>query len=144
MAHQRKTIRDRVITVLTGLTTTGSNVFNSRVYPNEEAKLPLLNVFTISEAVELDSVKSTLRNLELVVEGFASANSNIENTLDTIATEVEEALGADTDLNGTCLNHNITNTEITLSNEGSKPLGVVRLTFSVIYRTTQANVEALI
>ena len=82
--------------------------------------------------------------MELVVEGFASANSNIENTLDNIATEVEEALGSDTDLNGTCLRHNITNTEITLNNEGSKPIGVVRLTFSVTYRTTQANVEALI
>ena len=144
MAHQRKTIRDRVITVLTGLSTTGSNVFNSRIYPNEESKLPLLNVFTLSETVELDSVKSTIREMELVVEGFASANSNIENTLDNIATEVEEALGSDTDLNGTCLSHNITNTEITLYNEGSKPIGVVRLTFSVTYRTTQANVEALI
>ena len=71
MAHQRKTIRDRVITVLTGLSTTGSNVFNSRVYPNEESKLPLLNVFTLSETVELDSVKSTIREMELVVEGFA-------------------------------------------------------------------------
>ena len=144
MAHQRKTIRDAVITSLTGLTTTGSRVFNSRVYPNEESKLPCLNVFTLSEAVELDSVKSTIRSLELVVEGFASANSNIENTLDTIATEVEEALGSDTSLSNTCQSHNITNTEITLSNEGSLPIGVVRLVFNVIYRTTQADVETQI
>ena len=144
MAHQRKTIRDAVITSLTGLSTTGSSVFNSRVYPNEESKLPCLNVFTLSEAVELDSVKSTIRSLELVVEGFASANSNIENTLDTIATEVEEALGSDTSLSNTCQSHNITNTEITLANEGSLPIGVVRLVFNVIYRTTQADVETQI
>ena len=144
MAHQRKTIRDAVITSLTGLSTTGSRVFNSRVYPNEESKLPCLNVFTLSEPVELDSVKSTIRSLELVVEGFASANSNIENTLDTIATEVEEALGSDTSLSNTCQSHNITNTEITLANEGSLPIGVVRLVFNVIYRTTQADVETQI
>ena len=144
MAHQRKTIRDAVITSLTGLSTTGSRVFNSRVYPNEESKLPCLNVFTLCEAVELDSVKSTIRSLELVVEGFASANSNIENTLDTIATEVEEALGSDTSLSNTCQSHNITNTEITLANEGSLPIGVVRLVFNVIYRTTQADVETQI
>ena len=144
MAHQRKTIRDAVITSLTGLSTTGSRVFNSRVYPNEESKLTCLNVFTLSEAVELDSVKSTIRSLELVVEGFASANSNIENTLDTIATEVEEALGSDTSLSNTCQSHNITNTEITLANEGSLPIGVVRLVFNVIYRTTQADVETQI
>ena len=144
MTHQRKTIRDAVITTLTGLSTTGSRVFNSRVYPNGESKLPCLNVFTLSEAVELDSVKSTIRSLELVVEGFASANSNIENTLDTIATEVEEALGSDTSLSNTCQSHNITNTEITLANEGSLPIGVVRLVFNVIYRTTQADVETQI
>lgn len=144
MAHQRKTIRDQVITSLTGLTTTGSNVFNSRVYPNEQSKLPLLNVYTISESSELDAVGSLLRSVDLVVEGFASANSNIENTLDTIAKEVEEALGSDITLNSTCKNHFISSTEVTLANEGSLPIGVVRLVFTVIYRTTQSDVEALI
>lgn len=144
MAHQRKTIRDQVITSLTGLTTTGSNVFNSRVYPNEQSKLPLLNVYTISESSELDAVGRLLRSVDLVVEGFASANSNIENTLDTIATEVEEALGSDNTLNSTCKNHFISSTEVTLANEGSLPIGVVRLVFTVIYRTTQSDVEALI
>jgi hypothetical protein len=104
MAHQRKTIRDQVVTTLTGLTTTGSNVFNSRVYPNEQSKLPLLNVYTLSEASELDATGGLLRTIDLAVEGFAQANSNIENTMDTIAKEVEEALGADHTLNGTCTN----------------------------------------
>lgn len=144
MAHQRKTIRDQVITSLTGLTTTGTRVFNSRIYPNEQSKLPLLNVYTISENSELDAVGSLLRSVDLVVEGFASANSNIENTLDTIAKEVEEALGSDITLNNTCKNHFISSTEVTLANEGSLPIGVVRLVFTVIYRTTQSDVEALI
>jgi hypothetical protein len=144
MAHQRKTIRDQVITSLTGLTTTGTRVFNSRIYPNEQSKLPLLNVYTISESSELDAVGSLLRSMDLVVEGFASANSNIENTLDTIAKEVEEALGSDITLNNTCKNHFISSTEVTLANEGSLPIGVVRLVFTVIYRTTQSDVEALI
>jgi len=144
MAHQRKTIRDQVITSLTGLTTTGSNIFNSRVYPNEQSKLPLLNVYTLSESSELDAVGGLLRSLELVVEGFASANSNIENTLDTIAKEVEEALGSDITLTNTCLNHFISSTEVTLANEGSLPIGVVRMVFTVQYRTTQSDVEALI
>ena len=144
MAHQRKTIRDQVITYLTGLTTTGSNVFNSRVYPNEQSKLPLLNVYTLSESSELDAIGRLLRSVDLVVEGFASANSSIENTLDTIATEVEEALAVDSTLNGTCKNHFISSTEVTLANESSLPIGVVRMVFTVQYRTTQSDVEALI
>lgn len=144
MAHQRKTIRDQVVTTLTGLTTTGSNVFNSRVYPNEQSKLPLLNIYSLSEASELDATGGLLRTMDLVVEGFAQANSNIENTMDTIAKEVEEALGADHTLNGTCTTHSLSSTEISLNNEGNLPLGVVRLVFSVIYRTSQTDVEALI
>jgi hypothetical protein len=144
MAHQRKTIRDQVITTLTGLTTTGSRVYNSRVYPNEQSKLPLLNVYTLSESSELDATGGLLRTSELIVEGFASANSNIENTMDTISKEVEEALGADHTLNNTCKTHFINSTEITLNNEGNLPLGVVRLAFSIIYRTSQTDVEALI
>lgn len=144
MAHQRKTIRDQVITYLTGLTTTGSNVFNSRVYPNEQSKLPLLNVYTLSESSELDAIGRLLRSVDLVVEGFASANSSIENTLDTISKEVEEALAVDSTFNGTCKNHFISSTEVTLANEGSLPIGVVRMVFTVQYRTTQSDVEALI
>lgn len=144
MAHQRKTIRDQVVTTLTGLTTTGSNVFNSRVYPNEQSKLPLLNIYSLSEASELDATGGLLRTMDLVVEGFAQANSNIENTMDTIAKEVEEALGADHTLNSTCTTHSLSSTEINLNNEGNLPLGVVRLVFSVIYRTSQTDVEALI
>ena len=37
MAHKRTSIRNNVTTTLTGLTTTGSNVFESRIYPNELA-----------------------------------------------------------------------------------------------------------
>ena len=39
MAHVRKQIRDAVITTLTGLSTTGSNVFRSRIYPLESNKI---------------------------------------------------------------------------------------------------------
>ena len=61
MAHQRKTIRDQVITYLTGLTTTGSNIFNSRVYPNEQSKLPLLMyriAFTLNQHFKQIPIKS--------------------------------------------------------------------------------------
>ena len=40
MAHVRKLIRDHITTSLTGLTTTGSNVFQTRFFPLEDTKLP--------------------------------------------------------------------------------------------------------
>ena len=42
MAHVRKLIRDNITTTLTGLTTTGSNVFQTRFFPLEDTKLPAL------------------------------------------------------------------------------------------------------
>jgi hypothetical protein len=80
-----------VTTTLTGLTTTGSNVFESRIYPNELAKLPLLNVYSNTETSELSSIGKIERNLEIMVEGFAKATANIDEALDVIAKEAEAA-----------------------------------------------------
>ena len=50
--HIRQQIREYFGTTLTGLTTTGSNVYESRVYPIENAKLPALVIYTKSETSE--------------------------------------------------------------------------------------------
>ena len=51
--HIRQQIRERVGTTLTGLSTTGSNVFQSRVFNLEESNLPAIIIYTKSEAGEL-------------------------------------------------------------------------------------------
>ena len=52
MAYIRQSIRDNAVTAITGLSTTGSNVFRSRVYPLGTNKLPALCVYTDSEVVK--------------------------------------------------------------------------------------------
>ena len=49
MAHARQSIRDNVVTAVTGLTITCTNVFRSRVHPLGENKLPALCVYTAAE-----------------------------------------------------------------------------------------------
>ena len=51
MAHLRKQIRDNFVTALTSLSTTGSRVYASRVYPMAAANLPGLCVYAKSEEV---------------------------------------------------------------------------------------------
>lgn len=143
MAHLRKQIRDQVITTLTGLATTGTNVFRSRVYNNEASKLPCLCVYTLSENIEdatLSPVKYE-RALELAVEGYAKATSNIDDTLDQIALEVEEALAADLTLNSLALDCALQSTEINLISDGDQPIGAIRLSFEIHYRTRADDVE---
>jgi hypothetical protein len=58
--HVRQQIRERIATTITGLTTTGSNVYQSRVYPLDSVSLPALLVYTLSEGSEVDTMGTSL------------------------------------------------------------------------------------
>ena len=49
MAHVRKQIREAVKTKVTGLTTTGNNVFETRIYNLKPSNLPAIIVSTPDE-----------------------------------------------------------------------------------------------
>ena len=143
MAHVRKQIRDDVLVTLMGLTTTGSRVYPSRVHPNEAANLPALCVYTLNETSELIAMNGNQlrRALDLVVEGYARAKSDLDDTLDIIATEVEEALAVDPTRGGVAHKTVISDTDISLSSEGDQPIGVIRMVFQVDYVTSSGDVE---
>jgi hypothetical protein len=134
--HIRQQIREKFGTTLTGLTTTGSNVFESRVYPLENASLPALIIYTKSETSEpivIGTQRLMSRELSVVVEGYAKATSNFDDTIDTISKEVEAAIAADRTLNGLAKDTYLESTEIEFNSEGEKPLGYVSLTFLTNY-----------
>ena len=134
--HIRQQIREKFGTTLTGLTTTGSNVFESRVYPLENTNLPALIIYTKSETSEpivigTDRVMS--RELLVIVECYVKATSNFDDTIDTISKEVEVAIAADRTLDGLAKDTYLESTEIEFNAEGEKPLGYVSLTFLTNY-----------
>jgi|TARA_B100002003_G_C14127397_1_gene542254 hypothetical protein len=138
--HIRQTIREAVVTAVTGLTTTGSNVYDSRVVPVETQTLPCLLVYASSETVEVEtlgSARSLLRELEVVVEGVAKATSSIEDTLDLIGKEVEVAIGGGPTLSGACDDIHLTGVELLLSGESETPHGTVKMTFAAFYSTPE-------
>ena len=142
MAHLRNQIRDAMVTRLTNLTTTGTNVFRSRIYPLESNNLPGLCIFTKSEVTTFDTLtrpRSINRVLEIGVEAYVKATSNYDNTLDTIAVEVEEAIAADRTLGGLAKDTYLESTEIEFNAEGEKPLGYVSMTFLTNYYVKEKN-----
>lgn len=144
MAHYRQQIRERVATTLTGLTTTGSNVFQSRVYPIENTKLPCLLIYTREESSEplaMNPPRSIQKVLQLVVEGYVKANTNFDDTIDTICKEVEEALYTDRLINNLAKDSFLTSTEISYNGEGDNPLGIVVMTFEIAYHHTEGTLE---
>ena len=52
MAHVRKSIREHVVTTVTSLSTTGSNVYETRYFPLQTGNLPALIVYTLDETIE--------------------------------------------------------------------------------------------
>ena len=144
MAHFRQQIRERVATTLTGLTTTGSNVFQSRVYPIEESKLPCLLIYTkdeTSEPLAMTPPRSIEKILSLVIEAYVKANNNFDDTIDTICKEVEEALYADRLINNLAKDSFLTNTEINFNSDGDNPVGIVVMTFEIAYHHTEGTLE---
>jgi len=142
--HIRKQLREAVSTLLTGLTTTSTRVFESRVYVLNDADLPCLVITTNEEQVELGSVgfPSMLnRQLDLQVRALAKANSNLDDTLDAIIKEVEIALNASVvanTLNGLVKSITLSSIFIDMNGEAESPMGQAVMSFTVLYKT-QAN-----
>ena len=136
--HVRRQIRERVATTLTGLTTTGSKVYQSRVYPLAANNLPGLLVYTTSESSAPDVMGAQPeldRELNLVIEGYAKTASNLDDVLDLISKEVEIAMAADTTINSLAKDSYLSATEIELTGEGEQPIGIVTMSYTVQYRT---------
>lgn len=143
MPHVRKQIRDAITTALTGLTTTGANVFSGRVHPfhNEGAELPGLCVYTTSEEI-LNEAEDSLSHIQsrgclFVIEGYCSAASTdtVEDTLDLISSEVEAAMFTDQFFGGLAHGVDLVGTDTDINAEGNDPLGVIMMVFKIIYLT---------
>ena len=146
MAHLRQSIRERIATDVTGLSTTGSNVFQSRVYPVEDASLPCLLVYTTSEeseVTEMASPRPMTRFLNVTVQGVVGATTP-DDTLDDISKEVEVALAGDVSINNLANNSFLSSTTIEFNAEGAKPIGTVMLNYIVEYRNLDNNPESAI
>ena len=142
--HVRQQIREAVAVLLTGLTTSGARVFQSRLYALSQAELPGLVITTNEEQVEFGSLgfpPLLNRRLNLQVRALAQANNNLDETLDNMIKEVESALSnsivANT-LNGLVKSTGLSSIYIDMSAESEQPIGQAVMNFTVDYKT-QAN-----
>lgn len=133
--HIRKQIRDAIITTVTGLTTTGSRVHKSKVYPVQT--FPALVVYMASEGVE-NSEAQTIgisRYLDREVLLRVEAYCNNEDDAELVSQEVEVAMAADTTIGGLAKDCTLASTEFQYT-EGDAILVVATLSYRVQYQTT--------
>lgn len=144
MPHQRKTIRDAIVSAVTGLTTTGSSVFVHRAYPVDTSEMPALVVFTGDEEWIADEQIATVtptggtvpqeRTFELEIMAHAIGDTYYD-TLDQIALEVETALGADLTLAGAVREIWYAGASWEATGELEQAAGTLTLSYAVSYRT---------
>jgi hypothetical protein len=138
MAHVRQQIRERIATEVTGLTTTGTKVYQSRVYPLQSSNLPGLLIYTTAESSEPIDMGGTSRIfnrvLTVAIEAFVKGTSNYDDTIDTVCSEVETALGGST-INGLVKDIYLESTDINYQGEGDQPLAVATMSWNCLYQT---------
>ncbi len=141
--HIRKQIRDAAKTALTGLTTTGANVFSGRISALQASELPGLLIFLNGdEAIEGANNAGTPtvdRSGMLRIEGVAAEGDDTLDLLDQIALEVEAKLFSDAPFMDTLLvppGPPATSIQVDDAPGGSaKRVGSIIMNFPILFRT---------
>lgn len=144
MTHIREQIRDRIATLVTGLPSTGANVFAMRRYALDDSKLPCILIYTNNEQSNIATIglKTGLYNLEVMIEVITkSSSSTISDELDQICANVEAAIGADFQLNGLAKSCILTSTDISIAVDGENPLSSANMKYNVQYVALINSVE---
>ncbi len=130
MSHACQQIREALAARVTGLTTCGTRVFQSRMVPQET--LPLLLVTTNDEEINPGTIGNIYeRVLSVSIIGLAKATGSVDDTLDTIAAEVEVAMSAEYWAELVAINVGFDETL-------EKPVGRIELVYRVTYRTASS------
>ncbi|MCH2547462.1 MAG: phage minor tail U family protein [Alphaproteobacteria bacterium] len=147
MKHARTQIRNAVTALLKGNTAAGNNVYEARVYPINDPKLPALLIYTKQEVVGEQSMsrpRTQQRELMLSVEAYVKARGNVDEVTDDLALEIEQLIAADPTLGGLVKDIALEITETQFSDDGEKPVAVAILTFSTLYAVKENAPHTLV
>lgn len=137
-SHVRAQIRAAFVAQLTGLPTTAARVYAGRTRPLAADHSPSLLVYARDERVSPSATLGALdRVLEIVVEGRVVAADAPDETLDTIAAEVETALGVLPTLGGRVLAVDLAASRVAVQADGKNHIGSVTLEFAVLHRSRE-------
>lgn len=144
--HRAEQIAAAVLTKLTGLTTTGSNVFRSRATALAVKQLPGLVIRLVEESViDSDVLGTVQRTLALDVVGYVSVadESTIETTLNKIRKECTIALQTDV-TQGLAFVIDTTegDPQYDLTAEAERVLGSVPMRWDIVYRSSRSDPSA--
>jgi len=138
VAHVKQQIREYIVTKLTGLTTCGANVYDSRVYPYDVT--PCMSVYGGEDHIlEPETLgQRQRREFMVIVEARVKpeeGGSSVEDQLDDICKEVEAQIATYRKLGGLAeVAEYAGATRPELLDGVERPVGLIEITFRVVYR----------
>ena len=139
MSHVRTQIRAALVAALSPIATTHA----TRVHKLEQDTLPVLLVYTNNEeTVEGGPMNAVQRLLEVEVVAVADGEA-VDDQLDTLIAAVEAVLNAST-LGGLVIHALPRSLQMSISTEGSQPIGRATLKYEVLYMTSMNDPETSI
>ncbi|MTI13360.1 hypothetical protein [Sansalvadorimonas verongulae] len=138
--HHRQVIREAVAAQLLNKTDAGDRVFVNRQRTLRKQDLPCLLVYTTTENCDTAYATSTAprvdrRRLSCVVDIRAERRKGLDDLLDTLAAQVEQAVFADVSFSETVADSLLTSTRLLFSDEGEDCIGSCELTWELEYYT---------
>ena len=152
--HVAKQVLDAVVTACTGLSTTGSNVFRSRVHTMTESQLPALLIYAQEDIMEdellgmqTDGNKGIHYVISVAIDAVEkdASETTAENNLFEIRKEVQPALEADLTLGGK--SKDLWLTEATVEDRtgsGDSPILSLNMLWQIRYRVKQGAPQTVL
>lgn len=147
MSHPRTAIRQALVDKLKTKigddfpTDALDRIYGSRAKPLFDQFLPAILIYSrneniIEERFASDGYGASKRELEVAIEAVVLGNEQVDDVLDKISKQIEDALDGFEMTNRKADVLQLKSTEMDVSIEGSKIYGAARLTYSVTYYTS--------
>ena len=152
--HVARQILDSVVSTCTGLSTTGSKIYRSRVHTMLESNLPALLIYTREDVMEeetssmqTDGKKGNHYVLSISIDAVEkdASETTAENNLFTIRKEVQTALEADLTLSGKCKDLWLVEASIEdRTGSGDSPILIMTMVWEFLYRIKQGAPQTVL
>ena len=152
--HVAKQVLDATVTACTGLSTTGTKVYRSRVHTMVETNLPALLIYAREDVMEeemigmqTDGKKGHHYLLTISIDAIEKDASETiaENNLFTIRKEVQIAMETDLTLGGKC--KDLWLAEATIEDRtgsGDSPILTMMMLWNILYRIKSGAPETVL
>lgn len=135
----KRQIRIYIQSLLKGKTAAKDRVFINRAVPTQEEELPVILIYSTAESIRRfnEAPKDYLRTMTLKIEVIAqgSKDDDLDGILEGFGDKVEALMELDETLGDLVSHLELTATEYQADSEATNSVGLLALTYSIIFVT---------